>query len=448
MVNIKSIKTKQYIKFVIALVSYLLMVYWIGNYWLLLGLPIIFDVYISKKVNWAFYKKKDIKDKRKKNAVEWIDAFIFALVASTLIKIFFFQLYAIPTSSLEKTLLVGDRLIVSKVSFGPQIPNTPLSFPLVHNTLPLTNSVNSYLEWISWPYKRLAGLSKIKNDDIVVFNFPVGDTILVGHENPDYYAWVREGGRSNILKNYKIKVRPIDKRENYVKRCVCIPGDTLKIIDGQAYVNGKKQRKVEGIQYNYIFETDNVPINPKTLMNFGIAKDDIRFSADSRYKLILPLTDEMVQKIKKFPKVKLTKMLNPKGIYDSRIFPHNEKYRWNEDNFGPLYIPKKGTTISINLDNLPLYQRVIAVYENNDMQIKDGKIFINGKETDKYTFKMDYYWMMGDNRHNSADARAWGFVPEDHIVGKPVLVFYSLDKDKSFIKSIRWDRIFKLVHND
>jgi len=434
---------KQLIKFGITTVLWLLWMIWLKSIWMLIGFPIIFDIYISKKVKWNPFKQD--KNKPKSKWKEWADALIFALVVSTIIKIFIFQLYAIPTGSLEKTMLIGDRLFVSKLSYGPKMPNTPISFPLVHNVLPFTKKTNSYVEWIKWPYKRIAGFGKIERDDIVVFNFPVGDTILVGNENPDYYEWIRQFGRKVIYENYEIKSRPLDKKENFVKRCVAIPGDTLTIVDTKVYINGKAQPNYKGIQYNYIVKTTDGIINPKAFDRMGIYKKDANYdAANAQYHI--PLTDEMVSKLKQFPSLeKLEKNIVPKGKYEAHIFPHNPKFVWNNDNFGPLVIPKKGMTIKLTEDNLILYRRVINVYDENNYEEKNGNVFIDGKQVKEYTFKQNYYWMMGDNRHNSADSRAWGFVPENHIVGKPVMVFYSLNEEKSFPSNIRWDRIFKII---
>ncbi|MEN8119495.1 MAG: signal peptidase I [Bacteroidota bacterium] len=434
---------KQYIKLAITALIWILWMIWMRSYWMLIGLPIIFDIFISKKVNWNPFKQK--KGEPKKKWKEWADALIFALVVSTIIKIFIFQLYAIPTGSLEKTLQIGDRLFVSKLSFGPQMPNTPISFPLVHNTLPGTKSTNSYVEWITWEYKRLAGFGQVERDDIVVFNFPVGDTILVGYENPDYYEWVRQYGKERLLNEFEIKARPIDKKENFVKRCNAIPGDTLLIVDTKVYRNGQLQKAYEGIEHNYIVKTNGETINPKAFERLGIYKADVSYNP-SGGQYTLPLTDEMVEKLKQFPSiVSVDRMIRQKGEFDEHIFPHNPKFNWNVDNFGPLVMPKAGMTIDLTPENIILYRRVIDVYEQNEYMEKNGQVYIDGKSVTEYTFKQGYYWMMGDNRHNSADSRAWGFVPEDHIVGKPVLIFYSLNEEKSFPANIRWDRIFKLV---
>lgn len=464
MKKITEILKNKYFRFSIAIIAYLLWVLWVGNFWLLLGAPIVFDIYISKKVHWAFWKKKEGKNP---TWVEWLDALIFAVVAVTLINIFLFQNYKIPTGSMEKTLLVGDHLYVSKVAFGPKIPNTPLSFPFAQHTLPGTTDVKSYLTWLQWPYKRLAGLSHVKNDDIVVFNFPEGDTVVVEMQAQSYYSIVRQVAeklqdddlksgtatkspgtymniaRNQIKDNYAITVRPVDRRDNYIKRCVGIAGDNIQVIDGQLIVNGVNQAPIEDLQIRYTVVTDGTAINPKVFERLEIYMSDITNYGNKTYTI--PLTKERLEKIKLLKNViSVTPNLRPKGEYASYIFPHDSRYPWNEDNFGPLYIPKKGATVQLTLDNICLYERIIDVYEENDLLIKDGKIFINGKEATSYTFKMDYYFMMGDNRHDSADSRFWGFVPEDHIVGRPVFIWLSLNKEASgFFSSIRWSRMFR-----
>jgi signal peptidase I len=434
---------KQLIWFAIVSVLYILWVIWLRSYWMFIGLAIIFDIYISKKVKWNIFKPKE--GQKKKKWVEWVDALVFALVVSSLIKIFIFQLYAIPTGSLEKTLQIGDRLFVSKLSYGPQMPMTPIAFPLVHNTI---FGVNSYIEWPHWEYKRLAGLGEVKRNDIVVFNFPVGDTILVGRENPDYYEWVRNEGWDYVHSTYEIKTRPLDKKENFVKRCVAIAGDSLTISDSKVYINGEPQKNYKGIQYNYMVKTNGEQINPKAFERLEIYRAD-QTAIPGTGNYMLPLTDEMVEKLKLFPMiVAVERIISPKGKYEPHIYPHDPAFPWNNDNFGPLWIPKKGATIELTRENIILYRRVIDVYEYNNYEEKDGKVFIDGKQVDKYTFKQNYYWMMGDNRHNSADSRSWGFVPEDHVVGKPVMIFYSLNEEKSFPSNIRWDRLFKIVREE
>jgi len=453
----------KYFKFGFVTFLYLLWAYWVGNWWLLLGVPILFDAYVSKKVNWTFWKKREGPNNR---IVEWIDALIFAVIAVTLINIFIFQNYKIPTGSMEKTLRIGDHLFVSKLKYGPKIPNTPISFPFAQHTMPLTAYTKSYVEWIKWPYKRLRGFTHIKNDDIVVFNFPEGDTVLVRYQAESYYLRLRRRAndfeaqdrmfgkplqsfdhymgmaRTSLLAQEEITVRPVDKRDNYIKRCIAVPGDTLRIVNTQVYINGSPQQQLPGIQFRYRIQTDGQRINPRTLEKLDIYKDDVYEMGSGYYEI--PLIKSNAEELEKLGNVRsIEKRVNPQGFYDSEVFPHDGRYPWNTDNFGPLWIPKKDVTVKIDTNNICFYERIISAYEGNELKIQNGDIYINGVKTDSYTFKMDYYWMMGDNRHDSLDSRFWGFVPEDHIVGAPRLVWLALNKEKPFPFNIRLGRMFR-----
>jgi signal peptidase I len=469
-----------WIKFGVVALLFLLWVIWIGNYWLLLGLPLIFDMYISRKIPWGFWKQA--KDGKKPHAViEWVDDLLFALVAVYLINIFLFQNYKIPTSSLEKSLLVGDHLFVSKVSYGPRMPNTPIAFPLVQNTFPFFNS-KSYTEWPKWDYKRLKGFGHVQRNDIVVFNFPAGDTIAFLQQNPDYHnlvrdagnyishqnpsilgnrtyetAWERnlawsEIGKKEILANPvnygKVMYRPVDRRENFVKRCVALPGDTFEVRHNQIFINGVAVENPKNIQHIYHVFTDGTQLSNEFFEKFEISNED-RSQGGNAPHYYLPFTAEKAAQLKSVLAVK--EYVMHEDMPDSTgtsVFPHSPDYAWSRDNFGPLWMPQKGATVELNLKNIVIYHRIITAYENNKLEVKNGQIYINGNIATSYTFKMDYYFMLGDNRHKSADSRYWGFVPEDHIVGKPILVWLSLDKDKSFPASIRWSRFFKSAHSN
>ena len=358
-----------------------------------------------------------------------------------------FEMYTIPSSSMEKSLLVGDYLVVSKLGYGPRVPNTPLSFPFVHHTLPWSKTAKSYIEKPQLPYKRLPGTTEIKRNDPIVFNFPAGDTVSeVYQSNVTYYQLCRYFGKDNVMNDKKqfgnIITRPVDKRENYVKRLIAMPGDTLQIIDGIVYINGEIGEQPAEMQHNYIVKITGNGINPSILQKYNITEGYRTAHAD---ELIFNMTADIAEEFRKLPFVtSVTRRIAAPGTEVSEdIFPNDTAhFKWNADNFGPIVIPQEGVTVKINPENIALYDRVIRAYEHNEMEIKDDKIFINGKETDEYTFKMDYYWMMGDNRHNSQDSRFWGYVPVDHIVGKPIFVWLSIDKNTG---KIRFNKTFRTV---
>ncbi len=431
---------------------YLLWVIWLGNYWWLLGLAVIFGLYITRKVRWAFWRKKSDKGGKYNGLLEWFDALVFALVAATFIRMFFIEAYTIPTGSMEKTLLVGDYLFVSKVAYGPKVPETPLSFPLVHNVMPITGG-ESYSELIKNDYRRLKGFSNVERDDIVVFGFPHGDTVLKALPQDDYYQLVRMNGnnREYTKKMYgPVIVRPNDKKDNYVKRCVAVAGDTLSVVNGNVIVNGVPQQEYEGLQSTYTVYTNGSAINNRILKEIGLTPQEVYFDPSLPGYPELTLTKGELAKVKDLAVVAEIREnidVYPPDYPDSPIilFPFTNTFEWTRDNYGPLWVPAKGAETVLTLENLPLYERIISTYEKNTLEVKDGEIFINGEKANSYVFKQDYYFMMGDNRHHSLDSRYWGFVPEDHIVGKPVLLWFSTDKYESFPSNIRWNRLFKFI---
>lgn len=453
--RLKEIWANRWVRFGVVTFLYLLwFVVWTGNLWLLLGVVVIYDIYISKwmyRLFWKKHKERKRSNKTYRKTSEWIEAIVFATVVATLIRIFFFEMYVIPTPSMEKSMLVGDYLCVSKVAYGPKMPNTPLSFPFVHNTMPLSQTKKSFVEWIKWPYHRLAGFGEVKRNDPVVFNFPEGDTVSLSYPADSYYNALRQYQRvygeqrgRQMLLDEGIVVRPVDKRENYVKRAVALPGDTILIRHSEVWINGEPQVEIPGKQYNYTVYTNGTAINPDHFEDMGIAQADIHFDANQGVYFMLPLTAANAERIRAMGNVTVVEKSEAEGA-DPDIFPHDTTYAWNVDNFGPLWIPSKGATVELTVENLPLYRRIIETYEGHRLEVKGDRIYIDGKEVNRYTFAMDYYFMMGDNRHNSADSRYWGFVPEDHIVGKPSFVWLSLDKEKSFPANIRWNRLFSKI---
>lgn len=492
--RLKAARTKQWVKFILISLFCVGFSLWTGYYWVLLLIILFFDSYILKYISWSFWRKS--KNKTFRSVMEWVDAIGFALIAVWVINTFFFQNYQIPTSSLEKSLLVGDFLLVSKMSYGTRSPMTPLSFPLAQHTLPVLNT-KSYLDKPQVKYQRFKGTGNIERGNIVVFNYPSGDTVALKKQDQDYYSLVKltPGGKDAVEKQFgEVVYRPVDRRENYVKRAVGLPGETLQIIEDEVFIDGKKIAAPKNMQLSYYIQTDGTQLNAKVLEEIGVSKDDYpranqvfdlrtnpqSFELDSiRYAQmgfvqknnsfgiayeINSLTREMVDQLKAKPfilsvnpvkeQVSHNVMLENGQTLDFYPFyyPINYDTGWTRSNYGPIWIPKKGSTITFdeNVDyKVATYERAIKNYEGNDFEYRDGKVYINGQEAKSYTFKFDYYFMMGDNRHNSADSRSWGFVPEDHIVGKPLFVWLSLDKDKGwFDGKIRWDRIFTSAVKD
>ena len=374
---------------------------------------------------------------------EWAEAIIFAVFAAAFIRMFLIEAYTIPTSSMEGSLKVGDFLFVSKAHYGIRTPKTVLMLPLLHNQVPVVGG-ESYISKPNLPFYRLPALTDIKRYDPVVFNYPEGDSVYIfpertwsihdfrrGSITPQRFMQIKSGQADLV-------VRPIDKKDHYIKRCIGLPGDSLQIINRQVYIDGKPAQNPTHMQFLYRITSPNGPVNTDKLDELGVNTAESNPQAG-----IFFLDSTQVEKIKAFGPDITIEFLEQPAPQANHLFPHDSEHfsGWTVDNFGPVYIPKKGATVKVSPENIALYERVIGVYEENELQVKDGKVFINGQETDSYTFKMDYYWMMGDNRHNSEDSRVWGFVPHDHIVGKPLFIWFST-KNGNMFNGINWSRIF------
>lgn len=432
----KEFTSNKWTKFTFWALLYLAWVIWLGNFWWLLGLVVVFDATVTQKVHWNFWKKRYKEGEKHSSWNDWLDAVIFAVIVVTFVNIFFFQAFRIPSSSMERTLYTGDRLFVSKLAYGPRVPQTPLTIPFTHNVI---FGRESYSTLIQKPYRRLKGFREVRRGDCVVFGFPHGDTVLRSAPSEDYYTLVRVFGRDKVRSMGEIVARPVDKKDHYVKRCVALPGDTLEVRDGLVWINGVQQEVYPGVQLSYRVRTNGQRINPKIIEDLGLNVSELVFDPLLPGYPAMFLTSEMLQRVRELP--------NVVGVEDNldrdasmsslEIFPFSEDFAWTRDFYGPLWIPSKGSTVKLTEENLPLYERIISVYEHGDaaQALRDGE----------YTFKQDYYFMMGDNRHNSLDSRYWGFVPEDHIVGRPMVIWLSTDQGKSFPKNIRWDRFLKFV---
>ncbi|MCF0176329.1 MAG: signal peptidase I [Bacteroidales bacterium] len=454
--SLKEVPGKSWIKFGFWATLYLLWVIWLGNWWWIIGLAVIFDYNVTGKVNWTFWKKEYREGEKPNMLLDWLDAIIFAVVVVTFINIFFIQSFKIPSSSMESTLYTGDHLFVEKLTYGPRLPQTVLSVPFTHNVLP--GGKESYSTLIQNDYRRLAGYRDVKRGDIVVFGFPNGDTVLTRCPAEDYHALCRMAGRENVISQYgPVVARPMDKKDHYVKRCVAVAGDSLKVVDGYVWVRAcadrewEKQEVWPGVQYTCTVTMKSSQKLPARILDeLGVNVAELVYDPYLPGYPQFPLTEDMRQKVENFSSVESVRPnidTWPSAYDDSfmTLFPFIRGQHWTRDNYGPIWIPSKGTSIDLTPENLPFYSRIITAYEGNTLELAGEDIIINGEKAETYTFRQDYYFMMGDNRHNSLDSRYWGFVPEDHVVGRPAMVWLSTDGNRQFPKSIRWKRFFKFV---
>jgi len=425
----------------------------------------IYLVYLGVNEKFRWMGDGYWKQYKRTTATEWSEAIVFAVVAATIIRTFFFEAFVIPTPSMEKSLLVGDYLFVSKISYGSKIPAIPLTVPFTHHTLPFTDHTPSYSRWFELPYMRLPAIGKIENNDVVVFNFPEGDTVIAQFQNSSYYGIVlnrmqelayqqqrdpekerdalMSEARQTIDQQFDLLVRPVDKKDNYVKRCIGIPGDEIMIKDRQVFINGKAATNPENLQYSYVpYGKSEIP--KKELNRLDITAPNI--IDDGRGTMMLNETNlGGLRKLNYVDSVVINSA--PAGEYSYEVFPHIPALRWNRDNYGPLVVPKKGVSVKVDVINLRKYERIIRDYEHNTLSVNGDQVIINGIPATSYTFAQDYYFMMGDNRHNSLDSRFWGFVPEDHVVGKAVFIWMSRGENLKF-PGIRFERVFSFVKSD
>ena len=453
---------------------------WWASWWWLLPLPLFIDFYFTRWINWRYLREHPNPTVRLLGGL--VEDIIFVVFTVSIIFTYFFQNFAIPSSSLEKTLLIGDYLFVNKLSYGPRVPMTPVAFPLVHNTI---LGHKSYLDEPSLPYRRLKGFGKVERNALVVFNFPAGDTVALNMPNPDYYTLCATYGRDAVWADRaqfgEIVYRPVDRRDHYVKRCIGLPGERFEIRNKQVYIDGEAIANPEKMQYNYFLQTDGRALPQEILDDLEINDRDVQLIYDQRtyqpssetgtiegylryaglsfqptdagghYGAIyyLPLTEEMKTRLKAEPYVRAIAVDIAQPQNSTGVYPVDFKTPWTKDNYGPLLIPRRGLKIALNATAVALYHRCIRNYEGHRLEVQpDGMVLIDGKPSTTYTFQQDYYFMLGDNRDMSADSRYWGFVPEDHIVGKPAFLWLSINSERPLTNGgIRWSRMMHLIHD-
>ena len=440
----KVIKKYSWFNVIFWSILYLLFFSWLQLWIAIPGVFIIIDFHISKIIPWKILNFKRLAGQKIWAIFEWLFVIIFALTFTLALRTLFIEAYKIPTPSMEKTLLVGDYLFVSKLAYGPKLPNTPLAAPFMPNLLP--NGRKTYSQKLDLPYKRLLGFGQVKRNDIIVFNFPEGDTLVTQYSGQNYYSLQRQYGRDYIESHYDLISHPVDMRDNYIKRCVGIPGDTISIKQTKVWVNSMELPEISKQQYKYYLRTERFKLDDSILTIIGRNNNEISYNpANSLHTLTLSNND--VEFLKELPDVSsIQRYVEPRiSFKNTEVFPHRMKNRWTADNFGPLIIPEAGMTMPINEENFPVYKRIIQVYEANKTEVINGDIYINDVLSRSYTFRMNYYFVLGDNRHNSADSRYWGFVPENHLVGKAIWIWYSKDPNENIFKGLRFKRMFKTI---
>jgi len=426
----------------VVIVLWSLLIIWINAWWLLLFNLVIFDIFITRRIDWSLRSYPVPRVLRR--IIEWTSYVLIAIVVTIAIKILFAEAYKIPTPSMEESLKAGDYIFVSKLAYGPKLPNTPVSWPFLPDYFP--DGTKTYSEKPLLPYRRLAGFSDVQRGDVIVFSFPEGDSLVVQYPGQNYYSLIRQYGRPYIKEHFDIITHPVDRRENYIKRCIGLPGDTIEIIDGEVMVNQSPVQFRPLQKFKFYVKTENEQLPEDLLDSLKIHKNEVTYNPANSLHVIY-LTIKQSEELQYFPTVRsIQRFIEPVlSFHNPEIFPHDLRFRWTNDQFGPLVIPCRGMTVALHAMNYPVYERAIGVYEGNDIRLDRDRILINGVEQEEYTFRMDYYFVMGDNRHNSADSRHWGFVPEDHLLGKAVAIWMSSDPGDSFVGGLRKDRIFRRI---
>ncbi len=442
----KHIPRSRWIPFGLSAAAIALLAAWMKNPWLLILLLLPFDIFLSRKVRWAFWRKAG--EEKPGPLSEWIEAILLAFAVAYLIRVFLLEAFTIPTPSMERTLLTGDYLFVSKLSYGPRLPMTPAALPFTHNTLPFTANTPSYFRKPLLPYKRLAGFGPVRRNDIVVFNFPAGDTVVREYPGYNYYDMLLEAGRETLREHFHLLARPVDRRDHYVKRVIALPGDTVEIRDGRVFVNHQPVEEAPGVQHNYLVETFGKKLDAATLREWDMPLppgQEVKEAGPMLFQLSLT-APQAASLASREEVIQIRSLVVPDSIRNPFVYPRDSLYLWNSDQFGPFRVPARGDSLELNASNLALYAFLLRHHEGHRIRaMQDGSWTVDGVPATRITFSMDYYFVLGDNRDNSSDSRFWGPVPENHLVGKARMIWFSVDRSSRFPRNIRWERLGKIL---